>query len=93
MLPIDWHKQRIKTGMSPSAEVLLCLVSAYKIMSVTELVTLALKEKVASSATVHRSFMWLRKNKFVNIEFHDNNQRTKYVIASKKGNKYIGILK
>jgi hypothetical protein len=93
MLPIDWHRQRIKTGMSPAAEALLCLISVYKAMSVMELVALAIKEEIASSATIHRSFMWLRKSKFIDIEFHDGNQRTKYVIATKKGDKYIGFSK
>jgi hypothetical protein len=87
MIAIKMHKRRAKTGMSPVAEVLLAMVivKSEKGITIMGLLDHATDNKLGSPATNHRSISWLKANKYVKVFFMDGNQRTKYLVPTKKG--------
>jgi hypothetical protein len=87
MIAIKMHKRRVKVGMSTIAEVLLDMVILKndKGITIMGLLDCALDNQLGSHSTNHRALNWLRKNKYVKIVFIDGNQRTKYLVSTKKG--------
>jgi Fe2+ or Zn2+ uptake regulation protein len=91
MISIKMHKRRVKTGMSPVAEVLLAMVivESEKGITIMGLLDHAIDNQLSSPATNHRALDWLRANKFVKTVSIDGNQRTKYLAPTKKGLSYF----
>jgi len=95
MTPLYWHKKRTAVDMPPTAELLMNIIVKYDTteFSVMELLSYAENLKVASPATLHRSYDWLIKNKFIKAYHHEGNQRTKFVMPSEKAKRYFEVTK
>ena len=85
MIAIKMHKRREKVGMSVVAEILLDIVNNAESVSVMNLIAHAIAIGVGSQATNHRSMLWLKTNKYIKVTFKDGDNRTKYLVPTKKG--------
>jgi H+/gluconate symporter-like permease len=85
MIAIKMHKRREKVGMSVVAEILLDIVNNAESVSVMNLIAHAIAIGAGSQATNHRSMLWLKTNKYIKVTFKDGDNRTKYLVSTKKG--------
>lgn len=86
------YKKRIAAKMSAVAELMLYISQGLGPKSVTHLVSLASKEKIASVTTLHVALAWLRDNGYVKTSL-DKDQRVKFCTITAKGEKYLDMLK
>jgi len=87
MIAIKMHKRRVATGMSVVGEVLLDVINRNsKIgISVMTLISRTVEGGLGSQATNHRALDWLKENKYIKVTFKDGDNRTKYLVPTKKG--------
>jgi len=87
MIAIKMHKRRVATGMSVVGEVLLDVINRNsKIgISVMTLISRTVEGGLGSQATNHRALNWLKENKYIKVTFKDGDNRTKYLVPTKKG--------
>lgn len=84
------YKKRIAAKMSAVAELLLYISQGLGPKTVTDLVSLALKEKIASDTTLHVALKWLRANGYMKTVL-DADQRVKFCTITTKGEKYLAM--
>jgi hypothetical protein len=91
MIAIRMHKRRVATGMSVVGEVLLDVINRNaKIgISIMVLIDRTVAGGLGSTATNHRAISWLKANKYIKVTFKDGDQRTKYLVPTKKGLSYF----
>jgi hypothetical protein len=91
MIAIKMHKRRVATGMSVIGEVLLDVINRNSKVgiSVMTLINRTVEGGLGSQATNHRSMLWLKTNKYIKVTFKDGDNRTKYLVPTKKGLSYF----
>jgi hypothetical protein len=86
------YKKRTAAKMSSVAELMLYISRGLGHKSVTHLIALAMKEKIASNTTLHVALKWLRTNGYVKTVL-DADQRVKFCTITSKGEKYLDEIK
>jgi len=63
----------------------MIITKSVKSITIMGLLDHAIDNDLGSPATNHRALNWLRANKYVKVVFAEGNQRTKYLVSTKKG--------
>ena len=92
MQPLDWHKKRMASNMSPTAELILNILNNEGPMTVMDTMGSAHSKAIASMTTIHGGLKWLQSFSYIRVQPDATDNRIKMCVITPKGHKYLESL-
>jgi len=89
MQPLDWHKKRMLSDMSITAELILNILNNEGPLTVMDALGSAHSKSVASMTTIHGGLKWLKDHSYIKIQVSTTDHRIKLCVITPKGHKYL----